>query len=449
MGKNSTRFQSGRLAAAGVLAVGAPLLLPHWAAGDAGATDVQFTSNGQTTFDAIMSTCGTGDNGESSSFVNIRFQEDCDLIVVDGILGADPEGAADAVNRITQDQVAAQNAAAQRSAQALGAVISSRLQRVRTAGLAGGEGLQLYSENGGTAGADAGFGRLGAFFNARYRTGDEDATSLQEGYDFDGWGLTAGMDYRLSDAAVAGLSLSYLQDDIGYDNNRGDMDTTEWGLNAYGTYYLPNGFYLDGLIGYTWTDYDLNRRVEYVIDGEVSRQSASSDPDGNLFTLTLGGGYDIVNGPVTITPQLHLQYLDNEVDGFTESYSDITQTGGAMSQTLDSVTYNSFTSRLGVQLSRAFGYSGGVLLPQLRLAWIHEFDNDAQRIRSRFTNDINAPTNSFLIVTEEPDRDYFELGLALSAQFAEGRAAFIAYDTLLDLDRVSYNAIDAGVRMEF
>jgi outer membrane autotransporter protein len=78
---------------------------------------------------------------------------------------------------------------------------------------------------------------------------------------------------------------------------------------------------------------------------------------------------------------------------------------------------------------------------------VHEYLNDQQRIGTRFANDINA--TPFYVATNDPERDYFDLGVGVSAQFAQGRSGFISYTTLLGYQGVSYNAVNAGVRIEF
>jgi outer membrane autotransporter protein len=56
---------------------------------------------------------------------------------------------------------------------------------------------------------------------------------------------------------------------------------------------------------------------------------------------------------------------------------------------------------------------------------------------------------SFGIVTDSPDRDYFRLGLGVSAVFPHGVSAFVNYDTLLDKRDWTDHLIDLGVRWEF
>jgi uncharacterized protein YhjY with autotransporter beta-barrel domain len=88
-----------------------------------------------------------------------------------------------------------------------------------------------------------------------------------------------------------------------------------------------------------------------------------------------------------------------------------------------------------------------VLLPQVRIEWEHEFKNDSRFIAARFVND--PLQQSILFATDGPDRDYVNIGVALSATFRGGIAAFIDYETVLGLANVTGNAFTLGIRGEF
>ncbi len=413
--------------------------------------EVEITDNGNTAGRAVLKTCITGDNGNSNDPGNRAFQADCNIIA-GGLFGGDKVNAEHALNQIAADQVFSQNNISQRHLRAGIAVVSSRLSRLRLAAAernsAEGLAYSLRQDTGGAAG-DIQAGRLGGFFNLKYRFGDEDATLNQAGYDLDGWGFSAGADYRLNDNMFVGGVFNFASDDIEYDANRGDMDVSSIGLSAYGGYTLANGVFIDGLIGYTSNDYDMQRVIRYNVNGNVANQVASSDTDGGQFNITLGIGKTYDMSGFSVSPEVRLEYIRNEVDGFTESMSNPGGVGGSMAQIVDDTTYKSFTSRFGVQLAKAISTSTGVFVPQLRLAWVHEFETDAILVNTRYLNDINAGSNAFLIVGDSQDSDYFDLGLSVTGQFRDGVSGFVSYDTLLGLNNVSIGTISAGVRMEF
>jgi len=50
----------------------------------------------------------------------------------------------------------------------------------------------------------------------------------------------------------------------------------------------------------------------------------------------------------------------------------------------------SSTSDININLSKAFSTSWGVLIPQLRLSWVHEFENGDRVLRGRFLADTSS-----------------------------------------------------------
>ncbi|MEY6432126.1 autotransporter outer membrane beta-barrel domain-containing protein [Thioalkalicoccus limnaeus] len=408
------------------------------------------TVNGAVLGAALFSTCASGANGLGSPS-NQAFQSDCNLIVSNSSAGQTSQ----ALASLAADQINAQNSGASRAAGLGVAMIQGRLERLRLASTGSsrqsGDRLAAHGHTvqwtGGGASGDLAFGRFGGFLQFDYGTGEEDATPFQPGYDLDRWAVLGGLDYRFSDNLIGGLAVRYHDMDVDYDADRGDMTGNGWAITAFGTYFLPNGFFVDGLAGYGQHDYNLDRLVRYTVSGQEASQIAKSEPRGHLWNLHLGAGYTLSQGSWSITPTLRLNYLQNEIDRVRERMVGSTVTGRSMALAIDSETYTSFTSNLGVQIANAISHRTGVIVPQLRMSWIHEFENDQKRVGATFINDINQ--QPLFVVTNEPDRNYFDLAVAVSAQFAQGRSAFVAYNTLLGYDDVTFHAISAGVRLEF
>lgn len=400
--------------------------------------------------DTVLTACAGGQN------TGTQFQEDCNAVV--GSAVTDPSGASDALTALTADQVLAQNNAAAQQVEVETDVVASRMLGLRLASQATdsqlGEALAaglLYGRVGGAASADALGGETGLFFSVKYLDGSQDRDSYTRGFDMDGWNLTAGADHRFGPNLIAGVMATYTQGTVDYDGDKGRMTMDGWGLGAYGTYYLDNGAFIEGIAGYNWNDYDLKRNVQYTLEnnGAVTRvdQTAKSSPGGGVFYATLGGGYAVNRQSFTITPQLSLNYVQNSVDSYRERMSDPSTWGGSWALAYDSQTYTSFTSRLGVMIANAISTGSGVFVPQLSLDWVHEFANDQEDIGARFVNDISA--TPLVIWTSKPDHNYFDLGVGVSGQFANGRSAFVSFNTILGYENVSQYAVTGGVRLEF
>lgn len=289
----------------------------------------------------------------------------------------------------------------------------------------------------GAEGSDWMAGKLGAFVSGSIGRGDEDGSAEEAGYDVDQYSLTVGADYRFSDSFTAGVAVGYGSNDSDFDNNGGDMEGKAYSITAYGTKSITDRIYLDGSIGFARNDFEMSRNI---VIGAL-RRTANSDTDGDEISASLGGGMDFHHQGFTLTPTIRLDYLDSEIDGFTET--------GARGLNLrfSSQSVRSVTSTAGIDVSYAVSTDFGVMVPQARLGWVHEFDDDSRSITVQYAVDPNNV--QFGIVTDSPDRNFFDAGLSLVAVLPRGNSAFIDYSTILGHDSVSSHVLSAGVRIEF
>jgi outer membrane autotransporter protein len=175
-------------------------------------------------------------------------------------------------------------------------------------------------------------------------------------------------------------------------------------------------------------------------------QTAQGDTDSSQFSFSVGAGYDFNVQGFTITPFARLEYSRLDVDGYQESINN-TANGFGLALAFDDQDVESLLSVLGAQASYAISTGIGVLLPQVRAEWRHEFKNDARTITSRFVNDpLRTP---LALVTDSPDRDFFALGVSLSATFRGGVAAFVSYEPIVGLSKVASHSVVGGIRLEF
>jgi outer membrane autotransporter protein len=312
---------------------------------------------------------------------------------------------------------------------------------------------QPLGYSGGAASADdggpviLGDERLGVFFNGTYNRGDRDPSANEDGFDFDSWGFTAGVDYRVMDGAAVGLALGYSENDTDIDNNGGRLDTDTFSTSLYATYFPDEHLYLDGMLTYSSNDYDQKRNIHYTLGGTPVRQTASADYDGSQWSAAVGGGYQLSNGPWSYGPTARLEYISASVDGYTEKMSNPSAPGGGWATRLDDLDQESFTSSLGFQVGRAMSMEWGVLSPQLNLNWVHEFRDDALSINGSFVADPNR--NRFGIEGDRPDTDYFNGQLALSAQLPGGTSAYVYYSKIFGYRDLDVDSVGAGVRLAF
>jgi len=91
----------------------------------------------------------------------------------------------------------------------------------------------------------------------------------------------------------------------------------------------------------------------------------------------------------------------------------------------------------------AISMGWGVLSPFIRSEWVHEFKGDSRAVTASV-----GPT-SVTVQTNDPDRDYLNLGAGASATFKGGVSAFLDYDVVLGRTNFASNSFTGGVRIEF
>jgi len=282
---------------------------------------------------------------------------------------------------------------------------------------------------------------MGLFMNVKAKHGDKDTTTRETGFDYNAYGLTGGMDFRLNNMIVMGVAAGYGVINADYKGSTGFMDMQGYSLSVFGTLYKQNQYYIDGIINLTRNNFDSNR---VFVDPNSITQTAITDTNGDTLNIGLGIGYEHNDQNWTIGPFARLNYTRVQIDAFSESGA------GPWGVQFDEQKITSFEGVVGMQVSKTISKPWGVLVPQLRVELVHQFENDSRVINSRFVGAVqNSITTNLLQPTDEPDRNYFNISLATSAQFSHGRSAYIQYTGLVGLSTVSAHGIEMGIRWDY
>ncbi|MDR3388892.1 MAG: autotransporter domain-containing protein [Rudaea sp.] len=297
------------------------------------------------------------------------------------------------------------------------------------------------------------FDRWGFFATGMIERGGYSANGSAPGFDFHNASLTAGVDYRFTDAFVAGGALGYNTNNSTLDQNFGTVDVNSYSLNGYFTWYHNNDFYVEGSVVLDWLNYDLSRNIVYQIaslsgSGQTSvNQTANASPDGHQDAFSLSIGKDFSRGAWTISPYVRGIYTHLSLDGFSETISDPNSPGAGLGTSVDSRSLTSELAVLGGRFSYTTSFDWGVLVPNATLEWNHEFKNDPQSIVTRFLAD---PTQTPIVVTDTaPDQNYFNVGIGLNAVLPQGRSGFITWEHLVGFAGAHENRFSLGIRVEF
>lgn len=289
--------------------------------------------------------------------------------------------------------------------------------------------------------------RLGIWARGNYSFGEKDASSADNGFEADQWGLTVGIDYRLSDRTVIGAAGGYGKSDISFEpSGEGGLDASSWALSLYGSAYVAENFYLDGVINYSRSDYDARRRISYTDLFGLVERTARGDTDGSTISGGVSIGYDFLIGGLTVSPTASYFYVDTTIDEFVEAGS------GGLDLAYDEQSYQSATGSLGLRVAYAWNLSWGVLLPHFRGEFVREFEDDVEVFGVRFANDPFAgssnPTPPIIVQSDEPDQSYWRLAVGFAAQFPYGVSGYVEYQRLEGFEFLQFNDVTVGLRMQ-
>lgn len=286
--------------------------------------------------------------------------------------------------------------------------------------------------------------KLGFYTDGSAFFGDKDRTEDESSFDFDNYFATAGVDYKINDNLIIGTTFNYVNTGIDFDSpgDRTDVDT--YNASIYGTYYVSKNFYIDGYGMYGWSDFDTRRNIDF---SDSQHEQLESDHNGHQYALGITSGYDFTIGGFTLGPLGRIFYNKINIDGFDEKFSLNNEILDVDSQETDSLT-----STLGFQSSYALKLPScfqkirlGVLVPQVRVEWVHEYKNDSRDLEASIT----SSSQSINISTEDPDRDYCKIGLGMSGVFAGGISTYVYYENILGFEDLTAHNISGGIRIEF
>lgn len=296
------------------------------------------------------------------------------------------------------------------------------------------------------------FARWGFFATGTIGRGSRDPGDTDPGGDFDNYGLTAGVDYRLTDSFILGAALGFNSNDSQLNQNLGGLDSKGYSLSAYGTWFKGDSYYADGVLTLGRNSTDITRRINYTIPGVSSgtttiNQVATGSPDSDQQSFALSVGRDFYRGAWSFGPYLRGTFTKLDFDGYVERMSDPSGPGAGLALEVEDRQLTSMQGVLGGKLSYTMSTSWGVLMPSLQVEYVKEFKDNEDGLVTSFAFD---PTNTSIVINgDEVDTDFLNVGLGLSGVFANGRSGYIYYEHVAGKDRTSQSSLAIGIRIEF
>ncbi len=293
----------------------------------------------------------------------------------------------------------------------------------------------------GSGAGDADFPPLSFWSKIDSDFGSTGTTVSESGYDFNNHNFMFGADYRLLDNWVAGGSFAYRHNTAEFDAGRGETTNDTYTGTIYTAYNITDAAYVNASASYGGFSYDTRRNITFFGDTATPQTStAKATPDGGQYAFSWGGGYDFRHHGLTVSPYARGEYMNLDIDAYSESGSDLAMRFGEQN-------IESLISTVGVQTNYVFSFPWGVLIPQLRGEWHHQFMDGRRQLETGFVNDSSNQT--FTLASDGATRDYYTFGAEVSSVFQGGISAFLAYETLQGYSAVNSNKLMLGARLEF
>lgn len=299
------------------------------------------------------------------------------------------------------------------------------------------ESLPVNGLLGGAAGDSASFGRWGAFVTGNVDLGKQEKNSELES-DFHTNMLIAGVDYKVSNHMVLGAAVTHSDTKAG-DDKTANTDFRRYSLSLFGSLYSRDRFYLDGMVTYGTSAYELDRRI--TLDSG-SADISTADTDGDELSASLGAGYNWHHNNVNARLFTFLNYIDANIDGYAETAS-----GNSSAAVVDGMDLQSLIANVGVELSWNINTGVGVFTPTLSIAHEHQYADDSVYVTGRFVGGLDE--GNFAYIAPDRDDNYLTAQVGLNAVLQNGISTFVSYDSFIDREDFASGQLSVGVRWEF
>ncbi|MDX2144650.1 MAG: autotransporter domain-containing protein [Rhodospirillaceae bacterium] len=215
--------------------------------------------------------------------------------------------------------------------------------------------LARAEDNRGADGSGA-FGAIGYDFGKRSTTADGTGSKIERPF------IMAGYEGAY-DGGRAGLALGYAAGEEKLRQSLGKTEVDTIAVQGFFTAALAEDFYVDGTLGYGWSDIDTSRALPTLA------RTATSSHDGNVWSaaLKLSKEFEMGNDGVA-APYGAIEYQKSDIDGYTEGGA------GALGLVVPSLDTKEAAIEAGASFSMPSKQSWGTLAPRILLGWRHVID---------------------------------------------------------------------------
>ena len=258
--------------------------------------------------------------------------------------------------------------------------------------------------------------------------GDAEAT----GYDQNTGGVVAGADVAVESNAMLGVAGRWSSTNVDFTNPGSHDKIDTWQVGGYGTYGFGR-FYVDGTFSYADNKVDARR----ILNLGFNDFTATATYNAKAWQGNAALGAIFTAGRVNLQPMVSVNYTNLDTDGYTET--------GAQNFNLiiNSQNTDSLTSDVALRATGHFNIGSTNFIPDLKVAWRHEYNDGRQSFDAAFLED---PNTIFNIESSRISADSAVLQAGFVAGLTQNVNIFAHYNGLYNSDATS-NAASGGVTL--
>lgn len=284
---------------------------------------------------------------------------------------------------------------------------------------------------------DDGNSPVGVFIGGLIDSGDKENTRKEAGFDFSTYGLTIGADYRLSPDQVIGAALGFADTSSDFVDSSGTNDSDALTASLYGSYHVPEVFFVDWILSAGEADFQTNRVIRYT----GFETQTDGDTQGNFLGLGITAGLEKhIGGGWILSPYGRLELLKLDIDQYVE------RGGDGLALIVDEQNIDSLKLAVAAELSKAIKTRTGSIVPSFYIEWENQLADSEREILASLAEN---PVVPFAIETDSPDSSYFVFGASVTAILRERFAGYVSLESRAGQDDIRKNSLNLGVRITF
>ena len=206
-------------------------------------------------------------------------------------------------------------------------------------------------------------------------SGTFDTDGNADGMDYDMTGTAFGVDYRVHERIVVGISGGFLNSQSTIDSGLQSGEIESYQIGMY-TGYTGSNYHLLFAASYGFSQYEASRNINFL----MAPRTAVSSYDGNDFGCYFEAGGLIPLGPCFfVKPIVGLRYATAHTDSFTETGAN------SINLMVADDSDESFRTILGARVGRPFTAGNLIVFPQVHAMWESELKGDDRFVGAQFT----------------------------------------------------------------